>query len=825
MIKTIDLCGTWQIKGATSYRGGYFDWPTKEQPFVPSYPAKVPGTVQEAFEHITGNLYIEHNVYNAAFIEGQYWLFSRTFELSEEDFNNGRIRLTFEGLDLFAAVFVNGKYLGYHNNFYTPAKFDITDAAKIGVNKLDVKLDCGLYGTKDKDSSWSVGTHTGMMLDTVWARKPQSSYEWDWSPRLINVGIPKPCYLEFSNVFVEETAVYHTLSRDYSEANINVRQYLTNCCANAKNVRVDAVITETGDKAICELSAEKSCCANMNITVKNPKLWYPRNYGEQFMYTLTVTVTDVDSGNILGEITKKVGLRHIEIDTSRREAGGRYFRLLVNGIRVFAKGGNIVPHDILFSRFSRESYEVLIERAVENNFNALRVWGGGIYESDDFYDLCDYYGIVVWQDFIGACATYPAFDKDFVENYISEVRHNVRRMSSHASLAMYCGNNEIEQAFTGTNPEMLAKYRDASLYYVVLPHVLHEEGDHHYYQPTSPWSPDGANPMSFESGDQHPWTIGFSNHDYFGYRQMDCRFPNEGGILGPTSLPNIMYALGENQRYMHSFDYKVHDNSIADYADCAPEHMLYEKLGMSIERGGISIPDYVYYGGFIQGEGLTEYILNFRRRMNDTTGSAIFWMFNDCWPATRSWTTVDYLRNRTPSFYPVKRAFSPITVDIVKTEKGFDVYGINEYVGERRAKLTYGYATADKTTVIGESEVTLESNNSCIVATLDASALPENAVPFAELSVDGEPLARRRFVDVPYNTLGLSEGKISVTKNADGTVTYLSDKLVLGVCIDLDGDDGNISDNFFDLYPGRAYTVNPGSKSGEILYCYFGQKL
>ena len=813
----IDLCGTWQIKGATSYRGGYFDWP-KPQPFIPSYPAKVPGTVQEAFEHLTGNLYTGHNVYNATFIEGKYWLYHRTFTLSKDDLSKGRLRIVFECLDLFAAIFINGKYIGSHGNFYTPAKFDITDFVSEGENRIDVSLDCGLYGAKGKDSTWSSGTYTGAMLNIVWARKPQSSYEWDWSPRLINVGIPKPCYIEISDVFVDETAVYHSLSEDFSEANIDVRQYLSVYGGNARKVSCKAIISETGDFAEWEGDIEKSGCAKMNITVKNPKLWYPRNYGEQFRYTLKVTITDTESGNIVKVIEKKVGLRHVEIDQSKRKAGGRYFKLFINGIRVFAKGANIVPHDIIFSKPNFNSYKVLIDRAVENNFNALRVWGGGIYESDDFYELCDRSGIIVWQDFIGACATYPAFDKDFVENYVSEVRYNVRRMSSYASLTMYCGNNEIEQCFPDTDPAKLVNYRDASLYYVVLPHVLHEEGDHHYYQPTSPWSPDGANPMSFESGDQHPWTIGFSNRNYFEYRNMDCRFPNEGGILGPTSLPNIMYALGEDQRYMHSMDYKVHDNSIADYADCAPELMLSEKLGINMEIGGMSIPDYVYYGGFLQGEGLTEYILNFRRRMNDTTSSAIFWMFNDCWPATRSWTTVDYLRNRTPSFYPVKRAFAPIAVDIVKTENSFEIYGINEYTSEKKGKLTYGYMTPDGGINHKETEVTLESNNSCIIASLDFSDIPCKAIPFAELDICGEPLARRRFIDVPYNTLGLEKCEIKKERNPDGTVTYLADKLVLGVCIDLDGDDGNISDNFFDLFPGRPYTVNPGSKSGEILY-------
>ena len=816
----IDLCGEWSIKGATVYHGAVYDWP-RLQPYVPSYPATVPGTVQEALENITGNLYVGHNVQNAAFIEGKYWLYTRSFNVSREQLADKRARLVFEGLDLFAAIYVNGIYIGAHNNFYTPARFDITDKLKEGENRVDVRLDCGLYGTAKNSMEMLSGTPCNAMLRMSWARKPQSSYEWDWAPRLLNVGIFKPCYIEFDSVFVNESAIYHKISKDYSEARLDIRQFLSVYGESERRVRVEVEVAETGDKTAWEEGVKGEAVAKMQLTVKNPRLWYPRGFGEQYRYTVTITVKDVTSGETVKVIEKKVGLRTVAVDQSEREAGGRYFRLLVNGIRVFAKGGNIVPHDILFSKLTYDSYKVLIERAVENNFNALRVWGGGIYESDDFYELCDKYGIVVWQDFIGACATYPGYDKDFLENYISEIRFNIRRMSCYASLVMYCGNNEIEQE-VDTTPERMAKYTDANIYYVLLPRVLCEEGDHHYYQPSSPWSPDGENPRGYQSGDQHPWEIGFFDRDYFKYRAMDCRFPNEGGILGPTSLQNMMLALGEGQKYMHSYDFKVHDNSIADYADCAPERMLLEKLGINMEIGGMSIPDYVYYGGFLQGEGLGEYILNFRRRMNDTTSSAIFWMFNDCWPATRSWTTIDYLRNRTPAFWSVKRCFAPVTVDIVKEENGFVFYGINERLEEKCGDLKYGYILPNGEVSFETSRVVLEANNSTPTVCIPFEKMPDGAIPFAELSVDGEPLARRRFVEKPYNELGLSKANIRITHNGDGTVTYLSDKLVLGVCIDLDGDDGTVSDNFFDLYPQTPYTVNVGSKSGEILYCYMG---
>lgn len=815
--KIIDLCGTWKIKGATSDRGGVRDWP-RDTRWMPTYDAPVPGSVQEAMEFVTGDVHSAHNVYNARFIEEQFWLYSRSFVLEEADLaGDNRVRLVFEGLDLNAVIYVNDREVGRHANFYTPCRVDVTAAVHPGENRLAVRLESGIYAYSGKDTSAMHGNDVGRQLRRMYMRKPQSAFEWDWSPRLLNVGIYKPCHLEIAPFFANEASVFHDLNDDYSQATVRIRQFLS--LPAERRVSVSAKIGETGEGATWVGTVAGEQYAPLTFTVDHPTLWQPRNHGTPYRYTLTITVRDEASGAIISETSRKIGLRHVVIDQSPRPQGGRYFKLIVNGHKLFAKGGNMIPADILFSKLDRAAYEVLIDRAFEDNFNALRVWGGGIYESDDFYDLCDERGMIVWQDFIGACATYPAADPAFHKNYIGEVAYEIRRLSQYASLVIYAGNNEIDQFMANVPSQHY--YTDAALYYYTLPMILRQEGDNHYYQPSSPCSPEGIHPCDFSVGDQHPWDIGFRDRDYFKYRTYDCRFPNEGGILGPTSLPNMMAALGEGQEYMHSFDFKVHDNSICDMDDCAPERLLFEKLGMDIEQGQMSLPDYVYYGGFLQGEGLTEYILNFRRRMNDTTCSAIFWMYNDCWPATRSWTTVDYLRNRTPSFWPVKRAFAPVALDIVVGENGLDVYGINEYLEAREAKLVFGMAGPDGADLhLQEEAVTLEANTSTVLLHMDGP-LPAQAIPFAELYVDGRLVARRRFVDKPYNTLGLRPSEIRVTVDGD-TATYVSDSFVFGVCLDLDGEDGALSDNYFDLYPSRPYTVKLGKQSGRVLYAYMG---
>ncbi len=814
-MKQINLNGTWKCKHAGGYRGGEGEWPGTQK-WMPAYDITIPGTIHEAMEHLTGDVHLGHNVLNARWIEEETWLLTRTFTVDATDLADGnRLRLVMSGILLYANVYLNGKQIGEHHNFYTPYRLDVTDHVVVGENKLDVKLESGLLSNAFKPAGGGHGYPREQAMRRAYCRSPQSAFEWDWSPRLLNVGICGDVYVECGKLFVNEASVFHDLANDYSTATLRVRQFL--CAPIERAVRVTATVVETGDSATWEAPARGELYAALTLTMQNPKLWNPRGHGDPYRYTLRLTVVDVATGETISEQDRRVGLRRVEIDQSPIAEGGRLFRLMINGQQVFAKGANMIPLDILFSRYDRAAYEVVIDRAVEANFNALRVWGGGIYETDDFYDICDERGIVVWQDFIGACANYPANDRDFHMNYRAEIAYQLRRMSLYASAVIYCGNNEIDWQMQANF--LLHTYTDASLYYSTVPKIMYAEGDNHYYQPSSPYSPDGSDANSDKVGDQHPWSIGFGDRDYFKYRQMDSRFPNEGGILGPTSLPNMMAALSEGQEYMHSFDFKVHDNSIADQDRCAPEKLLIEKLGMDIELSGISIPDYVYYGGFLQGEGLTEYILNFRRRMSTTTDSAIFWMYEDCWPATRSWTVVDYLRNRTPSFYPVKRAFAPVVIDIVEDGRGgFDIYGVNENLHEVPATLRYAaVAPAAKGAEVAWTtlDVTLPANASTVIAHMDA---PAGTIPLAQLTdADGKIIARRRWVNKPYNELGLAPANITVT--IDGNrATYLSDTLVLGVCLDLDGDDGSLSDNFFDLYPGLPYTVTLGSKSGEVLY-------
>jgi beta-mannosidase len=356
---------------------------------------------------------------------------------------------------------------------------------------------------------------------------------------------------------------------------------------------------------------------------------------------------------------------------------------------------------------------------------------------------------------------------------------------------------------------------DYALFHGVLPRLLKAEDGTRYYQPSSPISPDHEDPNAPLVGDQHPWSIGFADTDFRGYRNMTCRFPNEGGILGATSLPTTRACLPPGHERPHSFAWEVHDNSIAlwngqPYAD----RMLEQWLGKRVSD--LSVEEFVYWAGLVQGEGLSEYVRNFRRRMFDCA-SAVFWMYNDCWPATRSWTVVDYYLRRTPSFHPVRRAMAPLAVAVVREDDRVRVFGVNDGP-EWRGTLRYGlFALAGARPLDATLPVTVPANASTLLAEFDGRRWdrlgPRTHAAFAILSdAAGREVARDRLVLPFFKAMRWPKARVSVTVR-DGRATFRSRTFAWRVCLDLDGERA-LPDNFFDVYPGIPTVLDWPAKLG-----------
>ncbi len=808
MIKTLDLNGTWKVRWSDGTRGRP-EYANQEVVDPDRYiDARVPGEIHlDAWKAgWIPDPYVGTNCLDARWVEECYWSYRRHFDVPPEALK-ARAWLVFEGLDLAATIVLNGVEIGRHRNSFYPCRIDVSGFLRKGRNLLAVHLESGLYEVADKRVE-GYATSLGQVLHKRhWLRKPQCQFGWDWSTRFINVGIHKPVRLEWTTApaRLDQLVPLVTVSPDLKTGTVRVRQFVEGLEKRTLKGTLTVELAGAGIRTRVPVKIKpglQSCEAA--IELKNPRLWWPVGHGRQNLYTVRVSLTA--GGRALGANAARVGFRHVRINQDPHPVSGRYFNFEVNGKKIFLKGANFVPADMIFARIDRKRYDRLTDLALEANFNFLRVWGGGLYESDDFYELCDRKGILVWQEFIFACGKYPTTDQAFFDDFKAEAVFNIRRLAPHPSLIVWCGNNEMEQANWDWQYDRGVVLPDHALFHITLPRLMAAEDPTRYYQPSSPYSPDGQSPNQDDVGDQHPWTIGFSNSDFRSYRRMICRFPNEGGFLAPVSLPTLLACLPEGQRKVGSFAWQVHDNSVDSWGEPSHTHRITTTwLGRDIKS--FPLDDLVYWGGLLQGEALREYCDNFRRRMFDSGGAA-FWMFNDCWPAARSWTIVDYYLRRTPSFDPVRRAMAPVSVVVAEEGKDIVVFGINETAQPIRAELRYGvFHIAGGLAIDRRTAALLPPNASTPLARFSRREWKkaDRSAAFAMLTRGDRLLARNRLILPYFKDLKWAPAKVRV-RVRNGRAIFESSTFAWGVCIDLDGD-RLMPDNFFDVYPGIPYSI------------------
>jgi beta-mannosidase len=818
MMQSLNLNGTWKLRWADGQRGR-LEYAAREQTDPERYiDARVPGEVHlDAWRAgWIADPYVGTNCLAARWVEEHQWAYRREFDVPAEALR-GRSWLVFERLDLAATVILNGKEVGRQKNVFHPCRIEVTGSLKAGRNILAVNIESGLYHAGTKPLEEGMARFPDHPLHkSFWLRKPQCQFGWDWSTRFVNVGITGPVRLEWTadQVRLDQFVPLVELSPDLKTGKVRARLFVEGLAKRPVRAELSAEV------AGCRCRARVMVKPGLNsyeveVAVENPRLWWPVGHGPQNRYPVRAALRV--GGRLVGERSAKVGFRHVRVNQDPHPEKGRYFVIEVNGRRIFAKGGNFVPADMIFARIDRRRYDVLTDRALEANFNMLRVWGGGLYEGDDFYDLCDRKGILVWQEFIFACLKYPVTDQEFHESVKAEAAWNVRRLAEHPSLVVWCGNNELEWGCWEWGFDQGAVYPDYSLFHLTLPRILAREDPTRYYQPSSPFSPDGQHPNADELGDQHPWSVGFADLDFHKYRRMTCRFPNEGGFLGPTSLPTVLACLPEGQRRLQSFAWQVHDNAISNCQEPSPtDRITMEWLGKDSRR--MSMEEYVYWGGLVHGEALSEYCANFRRRMFDSA-SAIFWMYNDCWPATRSWTIVDYYLRRTPAFHPVRRTMAPVSVVVAEEGGEVAVFGINETAEAVSAELRYGiFKLGGGFPMDRRAAAELPPNSSVRLAGFPLGAWKDQkgSAAFAMLEDGGRLVARHRLFLPRFKDLRWAPARIRV-RLEKGRAVFESPTFAWGVCLDLDGE-RQLADNFFDIYPGVAYSIPwKGRRSPKVL--------
>ena len=750
------------------------------------------------------DVYVGTNILKARWVEECMFYYTKKVDI---DFETGeKVFIELHNLDYNAEVYINKQKAGEHNNYFYPFICDITQYVRKGENIITVVLSSGLFEVSEKPIKkyhFMPEQFEHLLHKRNWLRKPQFQFGWDWCERLINVGMQGNASIKIvKSVLITGVQVLASLSDCYKHGKVTVKAF----AEGNKNVTLTAELC--GKKYTSQAEAKEGV-VQLDIAVDSPDLWYPKGAGAQPLYDVVVGVCAGEE--ILLQQTIKTAFRHVEIDTSKNLDGSSNFTIMINGKRIFAKGANIVPADMILSSIDEERYDRLVEYALDLNFNLLRVWGGGLYESDYFYQLCDKHGILVWQEFIFACINYPN-DREFVENVRNEAIYQVRRLSNHPSLIMWCGNNEIESFKFNYNLE--TNDDDRVIFDELLPQII-RENDNRIYWKSSPYTAEGIDPHQTNAGDQHPWEIGFDKVDYRNYRVLDCSFANEGGLNGAASYITAKEIFAGREPEIHTPEFIIHDNFI-DLIEvngkAACNNIVYENLG--IDPLNIPYKMFVFLSSFLQGEALKEYIENFRTRQFKSS-AAVYWMFNDCWPTVRSWTVFDYYFRKNNAYYKVKKAFSSL-ICAYRAEGGiYRLYllndnGIESANGLRNFfEVEYGVCSLTKGYIHKVNREVVLTDSPCVcIADISFDMINDenDEFPYVILRKNGNVISTNRYFIPQLKHMKFKDAQITETTYGSYK-TLKSSHFVAGVCLDIDGEK-KLCDNAFDLFPDVEVRVN-----------------
>ncbi|RLD09791.1 MAG: hypothetical protein DRI44_07670, partial [Chlamydiae bacterium] len=731
--------------------------------------------------------------------------------------------LIFDGLDLYAQVFLNGKLIGESKNAFIPHIFDVRNVIRKGKNTRVVRLTSGAElvpkvlrpkAVKKRGGYGERMKFPGINL----LRKPQFTYGWDWVDALPNIGIWRGVRFEaHSGIILHDIHLDTQIKSE--DVFLNAKAIIENLHPWSERAgKMELIITSPSKKKIIYKTSFDAQIGRSTLKCKlkipSPKLWWPNGMGEQPLYKVTVRI--VCDGKVCDRREMNIGLRTVEIDTSSTPAAGKRFCIRVNGQDVFCKGGNWIPADAIIARVNKKKYENLIAEAQNANINMLRIWGGGIYESPDFYNACDKMGILVWQDFMFACAEYPDHDADFRSAIRDEAEKVIRRLRHHPCIALWCGNNENVWGFDEwwNNGKSFSdsglKLGGTILYNRILPDVCHSLDPNRPYWPGSPCG--GEKPNSELAGDCHWWTPFTMNKDinrritHEVFDECKARFVSEYGVIGPCHLDSVKQYLNSEELHIDSPAWKEHTNEYEKETIPAGIRRHYT----APER--LNISDYIFYGQMFQAlmYGKTIEALRFRKDdpHNDCQG-ALIWMYNDCWGET-GWTPIDYYLRRKSSYYWIKNACEPLKVIVRKRENHLVTRIVNDTLEELKLSVKYGWMRVDGTNTNMKSKEICINGNSMLeiereIITGKKKLNPREWIYAAYLTHGNTILSSSVWLLVPYRELRLPESDIRVTIKGK-KIQLISKTYCHGVHFK-DRGKAVLSDNYFDLLPGIPKSI------------------
>jgi len=638
-MKTIPLNGSWRMRC------------TEEKEW---HEALVPGTVYTDLlrDGLIEDPFWRENERKTFDLMEKDYEYRRSFSLSAEDLTADEAILRCEGLDTLAHVFVNGEKLGDADNMHRTWEWDALGLLREGENEIRVVFDSPLRyvaAANEKEPCWQSSDCTPGFPHL---RKVHCQFGWDWGPRLPDAGIWRDMELQL----VRGGRVPHVLIlQEHAPGKVTLR------IAPELELRGEVRSAET---RIRVLSPDgKTCEANAagTVVIDDPQLWWPAGYGAQPLYTVTVSL--MVNGAEADVWTGRIGLRTLTVSREKREDGEEFCHV-VNGVKIFAMGGDYIPEDNLFGRLTPERTRRLLEDARLANFNTVRVWGGGYYPSDDFYDTCDELGLLVWQDFMFACAYY-VLNEAFEKSIIAEAVDNIRRLRHHASLALLCGNNEMEEFHYFP---MVAEFRDGKIdrkkakpshhadyikmFEYILPKLVHEYAPQTFYWPSSPSSGGSLDdPQDPSRGDVHYWDVWHGEKPFNDYRSHRFRYVSEFGFQSFPSLATVESFTLPEDRNIFSRIMERHQRNLSANGKI----MTYLSQTYRYPKDFDAL---LYASQLLQADAIRCGVEHWRRDREYCKGT-IIWQLNDCWPVA-SWASIDYFGRWKALHYAAKRFFAPV---------------------------------------------------------------------------------------------------------------------------------------------------------------------
>ncbi|KAK2018512.1 family 2 glycosyl hydrolase [Colletotrichum eremochloae] len=801
--------------------------------------------------------FIGKNELDVQWVGERQWLYRTAFTADAVP-EGAKAVLAFEGLDTFATVVLNGETILETDNMFTPERIDVTSVLKKdGENELIITFDSAyLRGwklvEKYPDHKWGCWNGDNSRLAV---RKAQYHWGWDWGPTLLTCGPWRPINLEIYESRISD--LYFETTVENSLKSAKVVAYATTE-GSATKVRFDVSLD---GKSLASETVEAKADAGTSATfqIQDPALWYPVRYGKQPLYTVTATL--LSGSDELDTLSKKIGIRKVElVQRPLKEQPGTSFFFQVNNVPIFCGGSDWIPADNFIPRISRERYYDWIRLLADGNQFMVRVWGGGIYEEQAFYDACDELGILVWQDFMFGCGNYPAWP-ELLQSIDREARENVKMLRHHPSIVIWAGNNEDYQYAESENLTYDLANKDAEswlktdfparyIYEKVLADACKDLIPDTFYHFGSPWSgEDTRNPTV---GDLHQWNVWHGSQEkYQNFDKLVGRFVSEFGMEAFPSVKTIDAYLPKGKddpdRYPQS--------STVDFHNKADGHE--RRIALYLVENFRYAPDplehFVYCTQLMQAECLASAYRLWKRQWKgpgrEYCGGALVWQINDCWPVT-SWAICDYYLRPKHAYYTVKREMAPISIGITRTEHKHprdkytrvdidtktrvEIWGSNLQLKALTVDLVvkaWDVETGEETySETVDKDFVLPENRSTEMAAFEVPVRRAGdegrTVVAAYLVQDGKQIARYVNWPEPLKYLHLQKPKSLKAELAeDGSVIEVSAEVpVKGVALEVDSDDVVFSDNLVDIVPGEVVRigVKGASKETKIETRYLG---